>query len=720
MKIRRCADEESCGHKLPSGARPNMKYCPTGCPECVAIGRLKAKCGSRVSERNRKRRQAAAAKAEKLALETGRVPGLMTREEAADGRTSARRGPGYEEFFVRAGWGPKIAAHDKGESGGMSIVEVATASGQSEANVSRWYAAWREDRLIERQFEAWSRSPEIEALLQPTAEAFAAWRAKYFTDPFGEAYITPAVQRKWIRAILVAIMRGRRQVILTPPRHGKTELLIHFCIWLICRNPNIRILWIGPNELIAKQSGQSVIDQLQNNKQLIEDMLGPGTWRPAGRSGASWTATKATVATRTLTGIKSPSIACIGKGGELVSRDADFIVADDIVSLEDASSPTARDQLDQWFVVDLSSRKQNHTGLVAIGSRRGHKDLWGTLVKNPGWASIVEHAHDPECDLPVHGPVPVEEHDTCFVCPPVDLEQEDVPEECDHVKCDICAAHVDCMLIPELASFHFLQNQRTSAQNETYFEMVYQNITRSEGSDWAVSGEELKAVRNRERRLGEALNGERIEQGKHHGLRLVGGLDPATAGFQAAMLWGYEPSSRKRVMVELDNRRAGGLQGARDIIKDWYVRFGLRTWVIESVGYQEAILQDREIVDFCSAHGILLMPHITDRWNKYDRTFGVIAQFQLIKQGVIDTPCGDEASLNKVRVWEQQVTDFEPEDGNKKSKRATDVVMAGWFPETQIRYWQVEMVTEVQTMHDEIFTGSYGDDFESAFASAVA
>jgi hypothetical protein len=276
------------------------------------------------------------------------------------------------------------------------------------------------------------------------------------------------------------------------------------------------------------------------------------------------------------------------------------------------------------------------------------------------------------------------------------------------------------MLIPELATFHFLQNQRVAGQNDTYFEMVYQNVTRADGVDWAVTQEELRACRNGGRRLGEALGGEKIDPTQHHGLRLVGGLDPATAGFQAAMLWGYEPTSRKRVMIELDNRRAGGLQGARDIIKDWFIRFGLRTWVIEAVGYQEAILQDREIVDFCAMNGIVLIPHITDRWNKFDRTFGVIAQFELIKQGLIDTPCGDEASLNKVRVWEKQVVDFEPDDVKKKSARPTDVVMAGWFPETQIRYWQVEVAREVVFEHGDGLTGSYGDDFESAFASALA
>ena len=42
-------------------------------------------------------------------------------------------------------------------------------------------------------------------------------------------------------------------MILSPPRHGKTELLIHFAVWRICKNPNIRIMWVGGNEDIANE-----------------------------------------------------------------------------------------------------------------------------------------------------------------------------------------------------------------------------------------------------------------------------------------------------------------------------------------------------------------------------------------------------------------------------------------------------------------------------------
>ena len=42
-------------------------------------------------------------------------------------------------------------------------------------------------------------------------------------------------------------------------------------IILLLGNPNVRILWVGGNEEIAKNAVSSVIDQLDNNEKLIEE-----------------------------------------------------------------------------------------------------------------------------------------------------------------------------------------------------------------------------------------------------------------------------------------------------------------------------------------------------------------------------------------------------------------------------------------------------------------
>ena len=112
----------------------------------------------------------------------------------------------------------------------------------------------------------------------------------------------------WIKSINKALLTGGQQMILSPPRHGKTELLIHFVIWLIMRNPNIRIMWVGGNEDIAMNSVMSVMDTLEQNEKLKEDFCGPGgTFKPATRAGKMWSRSGFTVSTRTVAGIKSPN-----------------------------------------------------------------------------------------------------------------------------------------------------------------------------------------------------------------------------------------------------------------------------------------------------------------------------------------------------------------------------------------------------------------------------
>ena len=89
-------------------------------------------------------------------------------------------------------------------------------------------------------------------------------------------------------------------MVLSPPRHGKTALLIHFCVWLIVRNPDIRILWVAKSEEMAEDMVGSVKDELLNNTELIEAFLGPERRYKPKRGG--WGRLKFRVANRTVTG----------------------------------------------------------------------------------------------------------------------------------------------------------------------------------------------------------------------------------------------------------------------------------------------------------------------------------------------------------------------------------------------------------------------------------
>ena len=472
-----------------------------------------------------------------------------------------------------------------------------------------------------------------------------------------------------------------------------TDLLVHFCIWLILNNPNIRIMWIGLNDSIAKQSIQVIRDIFDTNERLTQDFLPAGaTFRPARGARRPWSAKELTVSTRSIS-LRSPTIIAIGKGSGLLSRDVDLAVLDDIIDDESAMSPASRENDLRWLNTQVSSRKESHTALVGIGSRQHHLDLWGSLVQNDSWASIVEHAHDPDCPLPRHELVLPEGHD-----------------EWGEVNCEVCTPHQDCILWPTRRTMAWLEGQRFAMENDEHFEMVYQNMTRAATASF-ITKTDIEGGYNHYRRLGDYPPE----------CHLIAGLDPAVAGVQAAFLWAWHPKEDRRYMVDIDIDKGGGLPGARRIIREWFERYGLSIWIIEKNGYQTALLQDNDIIRYSSLHAISLRPHFTDRFNKWDPQFGVTKQFTLFRtlgpigkyypneRPKIDLPYADAPAQAKTHLYRDQLLSFDDARANTK----TDIVMAAWFPETEIRRWNVDRPTEItyESAHTSYPVASLGDSY---------
>ena len=183
------------------------------------------------------------------------------------------------------------------------------------SQITRMYAAYLEDKENFEAQQDWSISEDtVESL-----KDFKEFRDRYFKTETGDLYETAEFHENWINNIVDAIENGKQQMILSPPRHGKTDLLTHFAVWQICKNPNIRIMWVGGNEDIAKNAVGAVLDHLENNEQLNEEINGPGVkFQPKVRSGKSWSSGQFTIGTRTVTGIKSPTMVAVGKGGKIL------------------------------------------------------------------------------------------------------------------------------------------------------------------------------------------------------------------------------------------------------------------------------------------------------------------------------------------------------------------------------------------------------------------
>ena len=341
----------------------------------------------------------------------------------------------------------------------------------------------------------------VEAWLGEAVDGFLRFEAKFWTLPSEDPnaphrpYLRKEFHRRWVYSILAAVLTGGQLLILSPPRHGKTELLQHLCVWLICRNPNIRIIWVGPNGQTAQDTVGAIREMLENNTSLITEVCGPaGSFAPVLRSGSKWTDARFTVATRTILGMKAPTVTAQGKDAKLLSKDADLIVGDDIEDYDSTETPGARESGRTWFYTQLETRKQVRTAWFLIGSRQHPDDLYGYLIDDPTWQSIITAAHDQNC-------------------------RRD-PEE--------ILAHVDCMLFPEVNPYVWLYTKWKGALargQEHLYEMVYLNNPQPEGMIQWTRELAMRAA-NVGRGLG--LQGIKLTAGSE--FHLIAGLDRPSSG----------------------------------------------------------------------------------------------------------------------------------------------------------------------------------------------
>ena len=565
---------------------------------------------------------------------------------------SVRRGQ-YYRAFVSEGIADQVATGD------MTVAHAASLLGCTSATVSRMLAAYKIDTRNSVAADDWELSTDAKDAL----ENFAIFRQKYFRTELGMQYDTAPFHTNWINNIIDSIENGKELLILSPPRHGKTELLIHFAVYQICKNPNTRIMWVGGNEDIAKNALSAVLDVLDTNEELRDAYCVPGTsFKPDNRSGKNWSQNQFTVGTRTVAGIKSPTMVAVGKGGKILSRDCDIIIADDIEDHQTTMQPGARESTRQWWTTTLSSRKEEHTAVIVIGSRQHPDDLYNHLLESDNFTSIVETAHKLDCEIPEH------------------LEAE----------------HIDCMLWSNKRSFKWLMSRLHSAEStggRQTFEMVYFNQAYVEGTQIFTMNVVDQCMRP-DLVLGQV----------YKNLYLVAGLDPASSGYQASVLWGIDQYRGELFLVDLENRRGGGIRAALDQMSDWVQKYDCRHWIVEENGFQTAIRQDAAIKEFTLRSGITVQGHLTGK-NKHDPLYGVGAMADLFEDKRIHLPTGDGESSAKVQKYRQQLLYFDGKPVSKRNKEKTDIVMASWFPMKVFRRMQKEHTADMGLDYNP----SYGD-----------
>lgn len=499
---------------------------------------------------------------------------------------------------------------------------------------------WKLERLKELGPEC-EGTEEFERLADELVRSYSVFSRFYFMLE-GKRPKVEGFHLVWIRAIIVAYATGSKQLILSPPRHGKSEMLVRFAVWLIVMFPNIRIMWVAANSDVAKLMLGAVKDHLVNNEGLLVDVLPPGeAFKPKRESGRPWSAKEIKVDQSTNVGQKSPTMIALGRTSKILSRDVDLLIVDDLEDLDTTREPSQREYSRNKFA-EIGTRKEERTGWVNICSRQHPDDIPNKLMSLEGtplaWRTIVNSAHSEGCTL----------------------EEEEIEGHDEN----------GCVLFPSVRSYRWLMEKKLEMEAlglAGAYEMRYLNRPIPESGIVFNIPLIKETALDRSRGLGT----EGLPLGK-----LVAGIDPSARGTQASFLWHY--SNQNMAMVDLDTQRAGGIDGAVYIIRTWHELYGVDVWFFEA---NSAFSEFYKMVkrEIAKTHpNIIIKDHLTGR-NKQDAELGISAMAPLYHGGQINLPYGTAEARVKVNMLLRQL-ELWTTDGVVSRRVLTDIKMAQWFP----------------------------------------
>ncbi len=182
-------------------------------------------------------------------------------------------------------------------------------------------------------------------------------------DPAFSLY-DAARHHRAIAAALEKVETGEypRLILITAPRHGKTELVSKlFLSWYVGRNPLHSTIFGTYNELYARDIGRRVRDYMQSP---VYGQVFPNTGLKTGSKAADRLETA-----------QGGIMAFVGRGGTTTGRGGHLLLIDDpIKNQKEAMSPTIRNDLWDWFRKVVKTRMMTKDAKIVIVQTRWHED----------------------------------------------------------------------------------------------------------------------------------------------------------------------------------------------------------------------------------------------------------------------------------------------------------------------------------------------------------
>lgn len=631
-------------------------------------------------------------------MTTGTEYSPRIRREYIDQQLNTMYGwEGYDQ--VRGAWSYRKIASDIGLRFNRKPVSPATV--QSDIQ-------WLRERA---QNAAKKRAA---GLLDPAD--FRSWRAYHFKDTLGRPYETPDHQYHWFRVMMSLALKeaipddtlefldipkefnddilGRKKlltlILLAPPRHGKTELAIHAIIWLICYNPNIRILYCSGILTTSQDNADYIKQELEFNETLIDN------YGPFRTEDVVWNQKQFVVATRTIR-TKTATVLTLGRGSNPLSKDADLIVVDDPQDLDAAESETTTARDFKWFTTQLMSRREPHTPVLGLGSHLPtlYGDLWTQIensleeVRQEGQVVLIKKikAHDyTKCDL-VN-----------------DVDEDGKP------------AHTVCLLWPSLRPYWFLEAQRASLADDVLFEAVYNQELLNEQLDFfpkdIING---LYIYPEPHYVGTGQYGE-LDLKLHDpgilddqrswrtpvkccnrdgGILYALGIDPGmsdskSSSESAFALGGVCVHCHRIYLIDVEHVRQSPELNPHTALKFLESYPEISRIRIEINAYQKALARDPLLVDAQMTHRFLLEEWRTDE-RKNDPRIGIPILSRWMKSGKFSMPYKS--------MFDKDLSDYIRRQFLRWPKAPNDIVMAIWLMELSLAdlYEQAQYVEPINT-----------------------
>lgn len=173
----------------------------------------------------------------------------------------------------------------------------------------------------------------------------------------------------------------RNLMLMAPRNHGKSTIFsVAYVIWRIVKDPNIRVV-IASYALSQSESFlRQITHNLEHNQKLKELF---GNLVPA--MSEKWTQREIIVA-RNNPQIKDPTVSAVSTGGTVLSKRADLVIGDDLLSPANTKTADQREKVMQWFNEVLKPVLEPKTGqMVVVGTAWDSADLHHVLMKRKSY-----------------------------------------------------------------------------------------------------------------------------------------------------------------------------------------------------------------------------------------------------------------------------------------------------------------------------------------------